>query len=146
MRQIRLPGGIIIEVPDESTPAPRRAQAPAINPAPTGLPAAPSKVQGKQKRLAKPHHESSTTRSEADRKAATAASDAVMAAAYGEAAGPRPTASMGASMIGPGTRATAKNGPRASLLGLAGPNATRDEIRRAFLLSEVLGRPKADSQ
>jgi hypothetical protein len=144
MRQIRLPGGIVIEVPDETPAAQSSSQK-------TQQPQRASQRPKKQKqpaRVQKSGESTIATTNREAREAATADSDAMMRAAYG-------SAELGASAYGQAgklqsdtptstaTRAARALGPRSALVGLLGPDATREDVRRAFVMSEILAKPKA---
>jgi hypothetical protein len=141
MRQIRLPGGIVIEVPDE-TPS---GAGSGPNSSSGAQASQPQRGASRPKKQKQPPHRGAGRSGESQiaannreaRAAATAASEATMAAAYGEA---------GAVRTATGTAAAAREargaGPRSSLIGLLGPGATREDVRKAFVMSEVLGRPK----
>jgi hypothetical protein len=142
MRQIRLPGGIVIEVPDETGAAPtqrgagagagasgqQRGKRPKKQASGAGV-RAPAQARAGESSIAATNREA--------REAATAASDAQMASAYGQA-GQVQTAGASAAAA----REARATGPRSALMGLVGPGATREDVRKAFVMSEVLGRAK----
>jgi hypothetical protein len=144
MRQIRLPGGIVIEVPDETGPAPtpagagaggsgqQRGKRPKKQASGAGT-RAPVQARAGESAIAATNREA--------REAATAASDAQMASAYGQAGTVRSGAGSGASATA--AREARASGPRSGFLGLVGPGASREDVRRAFVMSEILAKPKS---
>lgn len=141
MRQIRLPGGIVIEVPDET---PSGASTGSNSGAGTqasqsqrGASRSKKQKQAPQRGVGRPGESQIAANNREARAAATAASEATMAAAYGEAGAVRTATATAAA-----AREARGAAPRTSFLGLLGPGATRDDVRKAFVMSEVLGRPK----
>ncbi len=125
-RQVRLPGGIVLEVPDDS-------------PEETPLPAPQSQSQSQRaKREKKPR-----TPQRAQPAAASIVPEAAPIAAYAQTA---PTTSAEAfgkvGAIAPRTAASA-TGSRGSVMFM-GQQASRDQLRKAIVLAEVFGRPASE--
>jgi hypothetical protein len=137
MRQIRLPGGIVIEVPDET---PGGSKAESDSRAGQSQKAAQRSKKAKQPSQRTPARVGESQISATNRvarAAASAASEATMVAAYGEAGAVRTATATAAA-----AREARGAAPRTAIVGLLGPGASRDDIRKAFVMSEVLGKPK----
>jgi hypothetical protein len=132
-RQVRLPGGIVLEVPDETSDT-------SAQTAPQPVPQSQAQAQAQRARREK---KARTPARPAQPSAASVVPEAAPIAAYAQTAPATSAEAFGkVGAIAPRSQAPAARS-RGSVTFMGQPQS-RDQLRKAIVLAEVFGRPAAE--